>query len=376
MEKIIKKQENYKKGQWSGGTTTELAIYPAKAEYLDRDFIWRLSTAESNAEESSFTKLPDYDRILMVLEGSVVLAHGDERSVKLGPLEQDAFDGAVKTKCFGTLKKDYNLIMRKGCRGRMEVVEASSEAKNIPLTKHKDAQDQGLGGECVSIGIYCMEGYVIVATDNNSEMLQADQQMIINCQPGETLSISVMGEGKCIFTEVIFEKQDIFAETISEEDVTRSNYVAALHLSVVNNKWSKVMKRASRRGEWYAPALESKLRFLDKFMITFVIWAIGVLLCLCTMSLGIEPKTVFLIVVLFTLVHVFLLRPLIYMAVLPKPIDAYIKNYADLNAYERQLFEEQIDYDPHQEKLMYKYRDRSGEVYKSRKDFISRLNKK
>ncbi len=376
MEKIIKKQENYKTGQWSGGTTTELAIYPAKAEYLDRDFIWRLSTAQSDAEESSFTRLPDFDRILMVLEGSVVLAHGDERSVNLGPLEQDAFDGAVKTKCFGNLKKDYNLIMRKGCRGRMEVVEAEETAKSIELTERKEAQDQGLGGECASIGIYCLEGYVIAATDDNTEMLPAGQQMIGNYQPGEAPAISVMGAGKCIFTEVVFEKQDIVADEITEADVTRSDFSAALHLSMSNNKWSKVMKKASRKGEWYAPALESKLRFLDKFMITFVIWAIGVLLCLCTMSLGVGPKAVFLIVILFSLVHVFLLRPLVYMAVLPKPIDAYIKKYSELNAYERQRFEEQIDYDPHQEKLMYKYRDRSGEVYKGRKDFISKLNKK
>ncbi len=376
MKKVIKKEENYKKGQWSGGTTTELAIYPENAEYLERDFIWRLSTADSDQEKSSFTRLPDFDRILMVIEGNVILAHGDERSVNLEPMEQDTFDGAIKTKCFGSLKKDYNLIMRKGCKGRMEVIEAEAGAKTIELTERRESEDKGLGGECASIGIYCLKGYVVAATDDNTEMLQEGQQMIINCQPGETPAISIMGDGTCIFTEVVFEKQDIIAEDISEEDVTRGNYATALRLSMSNNKWNKVLRRANRKGEWYAPALERKLRFLDKFMITFIIWSIGVLLCLCTMSLGANPQMVFVLVVLFTLAHMFLIRPLIYMAVLPKPIDAYIKKYSELNAYERQLFEEQLDYDPHQEKLLYKYRDRSGEVYKSRRDFISKLNKK
>jgi environmental stress-induced protein Ves len=118
MKKRIYKEENYKTSKWSGGNTRELAIYPANAEYLDRDFLRRLSSADSDLEESSFTKLPDYDRILMVLEGSVVLAHGDERTASLDAFAYDEFDGAVKTKCFGKLIKDYNLIYRKGCKGR------------------------------------------------------------------------------------------------------------------------------------------------------------------------------------------------------------------------------------------------------------------
>ena len=116
MKIKLYKHENYNTSSWSGGETRELAIYPERAKYLDRDFIWRLSSASSDQEESSFTRLPDYDRILMVLEGDIVLAHGEERTVGLKQYEQDTFDGAVKTKCFGNLKLNYNLIMRKGCR--------------------------------------------------------------------------------------------------------------------------------------------------------------------------------------------------------------------------------------------------------------------
>ena len=101
MDFRVIKQDQRLESNWSGGKTWELAIYPEGAKYLDRDFLWRLSTADSNRDESSFTKLPDYDRILMVLEGDVVLAHADQRSVHLQALQSDAFDGAVKTRCYG-----------------------------------------------------------------------------------------------------------------------------------------------------------------------------------------------------------------------------------------------------------------------------------
>ena len=38
MKKRIFKEENYKLSKWSGGSTRELAIYPANAEYLNSMF--------------------------------------------------------------------------------------------------------------------------------------------------------------------------------------------------------------------------------------------------------------------------------------------------------------------------------------------------
>ena len=73
--------------------------------------------------------------------------------------------------------------------------------------------------------------------------------------------------------------------------------------------------------------------------------------------------------------HIFLLRPLIYMIVLPKPISAHIKKQSELSRYEQELFEEQLDRDDRREKLLYRYRDRSGEQYEGRADFIKKLNK-
>lgn len=374
MEKRVFKEENYKMSKWSGGNTRELAIYPEEAKYLDRDFIWRLSSADSDLEESSFTKLPDFDRILMVLQGQVVLAHGEERTVSLKEGEQDSFDGAIKTKCFGRLEKDYNLIMAKGSRGRMETLELTSDAKPVQLAEREKYGDDSCG-ECASYGIYAIEGYTVVSVNGETSMVNADQQMVINCQPGETPEISLMGEGRCIFTEVIFEKQQAAFDELTGETAGGSNFGLAMKLFLSNNRWSKLMRRERKKGDWYSPELVRNLDRLDKFFITGIVWIIGVLLCLSTMMLGLSAGLVALLVIVFTLVDLLLISPLIYLLALPKPLSSHIRKPENLNAYEQKLYEEHITRDVHQDKLMHKYRDRSGETYKNTGDFIRKLNK-
>ncbi len=371
MKKRIYKEENYKLSKWSGGNTRELAIYPVGAEYLDRDFLWRLSSADSDREESSFTKLPDYDRILMVLEGSVVLAYGEERSVNLGAWESDAFDGAIKTKCFGQLKKDYNLIYRKGTRGRMELIELTGEGHPVACSAEG----------CRSIGLYSAEGYTVVSADGQTEMVKEGQQMVIELEPGEEISLSVMGEGKCIFTEVAFERDEVLEFGMEEDAASvggasgQSDYMLALKLSLSNNRWSNVMNRMKKKGVLHSPALEKKLRTLDRFFVTGIVWAVGVIICLLLVLAGLSPAAVFGLIIAFSIVDVFFISPMIYLAVLPRPLSAHIKNADELNAYERKVFEEQLNYDPRHERLMRKYRDRKGEEYKGAADFWRKMNK-
>ena len=365
MKKYIYRQDNYKLSKWSGGNTRQLAIYPENAEYLDRDFLWRLSSADSDLEESSFTRLPDYDRILMVLDGSVVLAHGEERTASLSAYEYDAFDGAIKTKCFGKLIKDYNLIYRKGCRGRMELIALTEQAQHIA--------SEFEGSRC--IGVYSAEGYVVVSAGGSSEMVKADEQMVIELEPDEKIGISVMGEGKCILTEVAFEKEEVLAFTPEEENAEGgSDFALALKLSLGNNRWSSAMRQLKKRGVLYSPQMQKKLRTLDKYFVTGIIWAVGVIICLLLLPAGVSGAAVFGLVIAFSALDVFLISPLIYMFYLPRPISAHIKQADKLNAYERKLFEEQLNYDPRREKLMHKYRDRSGEEYKGAADFWRKMH--
>lgn len=69
MKHTLYKEADYKTSEHMGGTARELAVFPATAEYLNRDFIWRISVDSIESEESDFSRLPDYGRVLLILEG-------------------------------------------------------------------------------------------------------------------------------------------------------------------------------------------------------------------------------------------------------------------------------------------------------------------
>lgn len=115
----IIKDCQYKKTFWSGGMTTELAIFPPDAQYSERNFKWRLSSATVQIEESIFTHLPGISRIIMVIEGKLILKHEGKHSAALNPFETDSFMGDWTTKCFGKAT-DFNLMMAEGCSGELD----------------------------------------------------------------------------------------------------------------------------------------------------------------------------------------------------------------------------------------------------------------
>lgn len=127
--KIIKK-ENYQTNEWAGGKTTQFSIYPEDSKYQDRNFIWRLSSATVETESSEFTSLPDYNRILMVLEGKLELNHNDIEIINLNPFDQNLFDGSANTKCLGKAI-DFNLMMRKDkCTGKIKAISINKRDKS------------------------------------------------------------------------------------------------------------------------------------------------------------------------------------------------------------------------------------------------------
>ena len=75
MEWIYVEERDYLVSHWAGGTTAQIAIAPEGALYSDRDFLWRVSSARVELEESVFTSLPDYHRWISTLAGGMVLSH-------------------------------------------------------------------------------------------------------------------------------------------------------------------------------------------------------------------------------------------------------------------------------------------------------------
>ena len=87
MEYKLYREEDFKTSQRIDGRTQELVLDPESSTYLERNFIWRLSLDFIEKEEANLSRLPDYDRILMVVEGEVVLSHEEQRVTRLKELD-------------------------------------------------------------------------------------------------------------------------------------------------------------------------------------------------------------------------------------------------------------------------------------------------
>ena len=138
MEIEILRRTEQVTGVWSGGTTTQLAIWPPEADYKRGDFKWRISTACVEQEESIFTPLPGFHRYLMLLKGSIRLIYENHGEVILNPFEQSDFDGSWRTISKGKCT-DFNLMLAEGYAGRITTFQ-NGKIVNLfmPLVKKND----------------------------------------------------------------------------------------------------------------------------------------------------------------------------------------------------------------------------------------------
>ena len=163
---ILKKDKTgYSTSAWSGGATTELQIKPEGGRYADRGFLWRLSSATVELPESTFTALPDYDRLIMTLEGTMDLTHNGGSWIHLDEFEPHAFDGGDETLSRGKVV-DFNLMLRKGkCRGVI-VPMVFDEASGL-MASEILVPDLSTCSDCM---IYCHCGPLTVSFEDGSEM--------------------------------------------------------------------------------------------------------------------------------------------------------------------------------------------------------------
>ena len=191
--RLIRKGEQ-KEGVWAGGTTTQLAIGPEGADYAARRFDWRISTARVERDESDFTPLPGFRRILMVLEGAVTLTHEEEgREVGLASFEQDAFDGARRTRSRGRCV-DFNLMTAEGWTG--SVTALLPIGRDTALRPGREVRvDTPLSGDVEAFYCLCDETDVLIDSEFwLEEMNRGDFLLIESPEPGAALAVS--GRGK------------------------------------------------------------------------------------------------------------------------------------------------------------------------------------
>ena len=119
---------DYKTSAWSGGTTTELFIWPQGADYSKREFSFRVSSAAVELAESDFTPLPGVERWITPISGGFTLTHPGKAPVVMEPLSEPYhFSGEEDTHCVGQAT-DFNLML-KGVDGEMAISRGTTSVR-------------------------------------------------------------------------------------------------------------------------------------------------------------------------------------------------------------------------------------------------------
>lgn len=119
MEIKIIKIQHLTPSKWEGGKTFEYYIYPENAQYKNRDFDFRISSATIDKAPSLFTRFNGYHRYLVMLDNSLeIIKNGKKERYSAGEIVE--FNAADEIQSF-SLGNDFNLMIKEESRGKTTV---------------------------------------------------------------------------------------------------------------------------------------------------------------------------------------------------------------------------------------------------------------
>jgi environmental stress-induced protein Ves len=191
---IIRKQQ-CETSEWSGGTKTELYIYPKGSIYSKRNFNWRISSARVELEQSTFTPLQGVSRIIMIIEGELRLYHEGHHKAELKAYEQDSFNGEWTTTSFGKVT-DFNLMLAKGYKGRLQCISLNEdEFKDIIV--HNNGKDVEKLSR-ITEAFYIVKGNVEIVSEAKVKLKlnQGDLALVTKTEEENVLEIKIYNNGE------------------------------------------------------------------------------------------------------------------------------------------------------------------------------------
>jgi uncharacterized protein len=191
MEYSIITSESFKQVCWSGGTTTELFIFPLEADYQQRNFQFRLSTATVEKEKSVFTLLSGISRKLMVLDGNITVNHEDHYSRQLKKFDVDEFEGDWKTSSIGKCT-DFNLMTTGKTTG--ELTAFYIEKEQFINYKIKESSDWFF--------LYIYSGKVRIDIDKKIATIDKGDLLILNKLTIRTIGINGIENSELVLAEI------------------------------------------------------------------------------------------------------------------------------------------------------------------------------
>lgn len=176
---------------WSGGTSTELFIYPDTADYKLRNFDFRLSTAKVEVEKSEFTSLPGVLRKIMILDGQIEISHKNQYHKYLKEFDVDEFEGDWQTSSVGVCT-DFNLMTRGNTKGELSSLHLlNNQTKDLSFSDNQ-----------IKIFIYLYAGKITINNKGNDLNLDQGDLLIIENLKHKNLKITTLENSDLIISRI------------------------------------------------------------------------------------------------------------------------------------------------------------------------------
>lgn len=176
--------------KWSGGTTTELHIFPEGSNYKEKDFNFRLSTATVEIERSVFTPLESISRKLLVLDGEMTLKHEGHHEKTLRKFDVDEFEGSWTTYSKGKCV-DFNLMLRNGTKGTV---------KGIEIGEGEEVEGEIFGSQFF---VYLFDGKIEISTNGEVEELNTKELYALKASDVKKISVKGMMKSELVMVEIL-----------------------------------------------------------------------------------------------------------------------------------------------------------------------------
>lgn len=127
-------KNSFLKTDWSGGSTSEIYIHPHGSNFESGNYQVRISLAQVNLNESTFSPLPDVERTLTVLEGEHYLQVNNRGFVPVKPYTPVSFYGGDKTESKGKAL-NFNFMKKTKKPHEVNIMQAGSSEKLVMIPK-------------------------------------------------------------------------------------------------------------------------------------------------------------------------------------------------------------------------------------------------
>jgi len=187
-------KENQLTESWSGGTTTQLAIYPEDSSYKQLNFLYRISTATIDIEQSVFTILPGVSRVILNLERTLVIEHKGKYGKVLHKFDTDYFQGDWETEGFGKAR-DFNLMTTGSVKGSLKGM----------LLKNAESFILEITGQNKIFGVYCFKGKLgIIGGTQDFDLYEGDFAMIDYEESISPIEVTAAEISEIVVVEILY----------------------------------------------------------------------------------------------------------------------------------------------------------------------------